>query len=42
MKKEMNYNDELDCGCGFLWGQFVDANIDEMVNYCPCCGITVR
>ena len=29
---------ELGCGCGFLWGQFIDANIDELVNYCPTCG----
>lgn len=27
--------------CGFLWGQFIDANIDEMVNFCPNCGCEV-
>ena len=36
MKKE--YDEELDGGCGFVWGQFIDANIDELVNYCPTCG----
>jgi hypothetical protein len=28
----------LDCGCGFAWVQFEEANIDELVNYCPTCG----
>tara|TARA_B100000579_G_scaffold347617_1_gene300774 strand:+ start:12996 stop:13139 length:144 start_codon:yes stop_codon:yes gene_type:complete len=27
--------------CGFLWGQFMDANIDELVNFCPSCGEAV-
>lgn len=35
---ERDENEELGCGCGFLWGQFMDAGIDESVFYCPCCG----
>tara|TARA_R110000824_G_scaffold1272_1_gene6655 strand:+ start:137 stop:262 length:126 start_codon:yes stop_codon:yes gene_type:complete len=36
MKKE--HEEQLNCGCGFLWSQFVEAGIDELVNYCPTCG----
>lgn len=35
-------DEELNCGCGFLWSQFVDAGIDDLVYYCPCCGKKVR
>ena len=31
-------DDELNCGCGFVWSQFINAGIDSLVNYCPCCG----
>jgi len=24
--------------CGFLWKQFEEAGIDDLVNYCPLCG----
>ena len=28
--------------CGFLWWQFVEAGIDELVNFCPHCGQPVE
>ena len=28
--------------CGFLWSQFIEANIDELINYCPQCGCEVK
>jgi len=38
----MSDDEELSCGCGFLWSQFEKAGIDELVNYCPCCGNGVK
>ena len=38
MSEKRDPNTELGCGCGFMWCQFIDANIDELVNFCPMCG----
>lgn len=35
-------DEELPCGCGFIWQQFIDANIHEVVYHCPGCGKKVR
>jgi len=36
----MKGSDELPC-CGMIWQQFIDANIDEIANYCPICGVKI-
>lgn len=38
MRNDVCRDDELGCGCGFIWAQFMDMRIDELVNFCPCCG----
>jgi len=39
--KEDIHDIELGCGCGLVWGQFIDAGMDELVQYCPMCAEAV-